>query len=249
MSSSTENTGLRWRLIRRILHRTVTGAARRIIVERTLHTADGQRTRWLRPEIDRYVDGIEGVAGGLRSAAPHLHEQGFGNRLMVELAIYTVASFKRFRQFGLTDDCAKEVIADVGWRVYRRMLGLYSLPLRLISRDPATRLEWTIGLLLRFPFNANEPHGYAVKTWSERGNINTHFTRCPPQAFARAVSEQEGDGDFLDAFYQSWCLYDWPGADLIAGDGRRSHYARPRTLSRGDPVCDMCWIGKVRCTD
>ena len=46
-----------------------------------------------------------------------------------------------------------------------------------------------------------------------------------------------------EAFYQSWCLYDWPAADLLAGarvhDG--THYRRPHTLSRGDAVCDMCW--------
>ena len=59
------------------------------------------------------------------------------------------------------------------------------------------------------------------------------------------IAAQEGDGEMLDAFYRSWCQYDWPGADVIAGDGARGHYRRTRTLSRGDPVCDMCWIGRA----
>ena len=41
-----------------------------------------------------------------------------------------------------------------------------------------------------------------------------------------------------------WCRCDWPGADTIAGDGKSGHHRRRSTLSRGDPVCDMCWIGQ-----
>ena len=41
-------------------------------------------------------------------------------------------------------------------------------------------------------------------------------------------------------------VYDWPGADIIANDGGRGHYERRQTLSRGDPVCDMCWKAQAR---
>lgn len=203
--------------------------------------ANGSTERWLRNEISGFVVGLEEVTTGLRKYARHLPDLGFGNRLVVELAIYTVASYKHLLGSGLEKNCAKELTADVGWRVYRRLLAIYSLPVRVLSRDPATRLSWTIGLLLRFPFNTHGPHGYQLKSWKDRGNTYTHFTRCPPQTFARAASEAENDDEILDAFHRSWCLYDWPGADVIAGDGKRGHYHRDRTLSRGDAVCDMCW--------
>jgi hypothetical protein len=54
------------------------------------------------------------------------------------------------------------------------------------------------------------------------------------------------DPEALAGFANSWCRYDWPGADLIAADGHRGHYVRRRTLSAGDPVCDMCWVARAR---
>ncbi len=245
MSGLTENPGIFWATVRGVLRRVVFGAAGRVIPDRTLHTADGRQVRWLGQEIEQYTAGIESVVGEMRKTATHLPDLGTGNRIMAELALYTVAGFRQLRHHGLAEECAREVTADLGWHVYRRMLGLYSFPVRLLTRDPARRLDWTVRLLMRFPFNPGEPHGYAVKTWRENGNVHTHFTRCPPQSVARAVAESENDPAILGAFYQSWCLYDWPGADVIAGDGKRGHYARPSTLSLGDPVCDMCWIGQV----
>ena len=73
----------------------------------------------------------------------------------------------------------------------------------------------------------------------------THWTHCPPQSFVRRLVETHGDRGELEAFYLSWCLYDWPGADLLAGDAAHGHYTRPHTMSRGDDVCDMCWSGRA----
>jgi len=111
----------------------------------------------------------------------------------------------------------------------------------LTTRDPGKRLQRTIRLLLRFPFsNAGAP-GYEVESWREGSNIHTHFTHCPPQSFVRNLVGELGDNGELDAFRESWCQYDWPGADIIAADDARGHYSRPHTLSDGDNVCDMCW--------
>jgi len=144
----------------------------------------------------------------------------------------------------VTPKTAHRVVADLGWDVYRRMLRLSSLPARLVTRDPGRRLRWTIRALLVFPFHAPGAPGYAVETWRDGDDILTHFTCCPPQSFVRRVAETEDDPDTLEAFRQSWCTYDWPGADLIAGDGKRSHYRRRRTLSHGDTMCDMCWAAR-----
>ena len=79
----------------------------------------------------------------------------------------------------------------------------------------------------------------------EGDDIVTNWTRCPPQGFVRTLVAETGDRGDLDAFHERWSLYDWPGADIIAGDGARGHCTRRQTLSRGDPVCDMCWKARA----
>ena len=79
----------------------------------------------------------------------------------------------------------------------------------------------------------------------EGDQIHTHWTHCPPQAFVRELVQAVGDRGEVEAFRRSWCEYDWPGADLIAADGRSGHYERTHTLSEGDSVCDMCWRGRA----
>lgn len=235
------DTPLRWRLSRGFLRRVVSGAARRVLASRALVDADGSEVRWLRPEIDRFLDELEMEADTLRPGAGLQMLPSFGNRLMVELAVYTAACDRVLRRNGIAPASARQVVADLGWDVYRRMLALSSWPVRLVARDPGRRLRWTIRMLLRFPFDAPGAPGYAVETRSEGEDLLTHFTHCPPQSYVRRLSEETGDPDALEAFRQSWCLYDWAGADIIAGDGQRGHYRRRRTLSHGDPVCDMCW--------
>jgi hypothetical protein len=180
----------------------------------------------------------------LRPISRTLYELSFGNRLMVELAMYTIAGYRQLLGLGVDPTNAKEAMADIGWHVYRLLLGLASAPAKLIWRDPRRRLLATIRVLARFPFTPQEPHGYAVHIRQEDDRLFTHWTRCPPLEFVRAAVEHEQDPDLLDAFYESWCLYDWPGADVVAGDGKCGHYRRSQTLSCGDPVCDMCWIGE-----
>jgi hypothetical protein len=237
---------LTWRLVRRILSWIFAGAARHILTNRALTDTDERTMRWLRPEIDRFLAALETEAAALRPGARLETLPSFGNRLMVELAVYTAASDRVLRRSGVAPASARQAIADLGWDVYRRMLSLTSFSIRLTTRDPGRRLQRTIRLLLRFPFNAPGAPGYAVDTWTEGNDIFTYFTHCPPQTFVRRLSEEAGDPDVLEAFRTSWCLYDWPGADDIARDGKRGHYRRRQTLSHGDPVCDMCWLGRPR---
>jgi hypothetical protein len=238
----TYTVPLKWRLMRRIIRWTVSDAARRTLGHRTLTSIEGQAIRWLRPEIERFLEALEQEVEALHVGANLEILPTFGNRLMVELAVYTAAFDRALRGRGIAAASARQAMADMGWDVYRRGLLLISLPVRLITRDPGRRLRWTIRMLLRFPFNAPGLPGYAVKSWTDGEDILTHFTHCPPQSFVRHLSERARDPDVLEAFRNSWCLYDWPGADVIAGDRKRGHYRRSRTLSHGDLVCDMCWL-------
>jgi hypothetical protein len=238
-------TPLHWRLSRRILGLVVSRAASRALINCTLTDTEGRQLRWLGPEVERFLDALEAEAEELRPAARLETLPSFGNRLMVEFAVYTAAGDRVLRRLGIAPGCARQVVADLGWDVYRRMLALSSLPVRLITRDPGRRLRWTIRMLLRFPFDAPGEPGYAVESRTDGEDFLTHFTHCPPQSYARRLSEETKDPHALETFRASWCLYDWPGADIIAGDGRRGHYRRRQTLSHGDPVCDMCWVARA----
>lgn len=230
-----------WRSIRLLIRWRLSRSARKVLEARTLELADGTPRRWLPGEIDLFLEGLEERATRLRPAARLGELPSAGNRLMVELAVYTAAAYRALLDAGFREGSARRVVADIGWGVYAMLLRLNSLPFRLVARDPGRRLRGTIGLLLRFPFNAPGAPGYAVDARREGDDMLTHFTHCPPQSFVRTLIAETGDRGDLDAFYESWCQYDWPGADIIANDGRRGHYERRRTLSRGDPVCDMCW--------
>lgn len=235
------DVSIKWRLTRRILDHVVARSARRVLENHTLVDIEGHRFRWLHTEIEQFIEALELEVEALRPRARLETLPSFGNRLMVELAVYTAGVDRVLRRTGVAPASAHQAIADMGWDIYRRMLALTSLPVRIVTRDPGRRLRWTIRILLRFPFTALGEPGYAVDSWTEGGDIFTHFTHCPPQTFVRRLSEETRDPDALEAFRASWCLYDWPGSDIIAGDGQRGHYRRPRTLSDGDAVCDMCW--------
>ncbi len=242
--SNTTKDSIGWRAFRRVLVFYMGRAARRVLMTREFLTSDGTRHRWLRSDLDEFLTALRPELDALRPIAEFDKLAHTGNRIMVELAVMTIAAYRVLCQLGIQPADARAAIADTGWNIYAEQLRLASLPFRLTSRDPGLRLQRTIRLLLRFPFSAPGAPGYAVKSWIEDGNIHTHFSHCPPQTFVRELIAQQGDHGELQAFSDSWCQYDWPGADLIAGDGQRGHYARPRTLSGGDSVCDMCWAAR-----
>ncbi|WP_238367839.1 hypothetical protein [Mesobacterium pallidum] len=239
-SSATDTIG--WRLARAGILAALRPAMRAVLSARETPGPDGS-ARLLPHEIDALSVRIEPMAVNLREHAALAEFPSVGNRLMVELAVFTAAAYRVLLDAGWTAEAARSAVADAGWLLYARMLALSSLPFRLTTRDPAKRLRRTIRTLLRFPFGAPGAPGYEVRVSEDASGISTHFTHCPPQTFVRTLILRDDRGD-LEAFRQSWCRYDWPGADLIAGDGRRGHYSRPHTLSHGDLVCDMCWTGQ-----
>ena len=230
-----------WRTVRWCLRRELRRTCRWHLANRTLYDEDGGTMRWLRQDRDRFLETLDRVVEEMREIAGLHALPNSGSRLLVELAVYTLAADAALRRHGVGTDCAHSVVADIGWDLYSRMLRLSSLPARVVSRNPGRRLRWTIRTLLVFPFRPVGAPGYETRVFRKGDDLQTHFTHCPPQSFARKVATRRADPELLEAFRQSWCLYDWPGADIIAGDGRRGHYRRPRTLSAGDPVCDMCW--------
>lgn len=239
--SSRAGPSRTWRAIRWGLDRVLGARLRRELRYRALGGPPDDRRRWTGDDIDAFATVLRREVAEARERASPQALPSFGSRLMAELAILTVSADRTLRKCGVASDEAHRLVSDVGWRIYRRLLLAASLPARLVTRDPGRRLRYTIRLLLRFPFAAEGEPGYAVEVRRRGDDLHTDFTHCPPQTVARKLSRGMDDPEILEAFRESWCTYDWPGADIIAGDGRRGHYERTRTLSRGDSVCDMCW--------
>lgn len=230
---------------RKLIRRIVARAARRGLAIRGLRDTEGREIRWLAPEVEAFVAAMTAEAVRLRPDAQQAELPTFGSQLMVEMAIWTMAADRSLRARAIAPETARQVVADLGWDIYRRILALNALPVRLLTRDSGRRLRWTIRALLVFPFAPSGAPGYAVRVSRDGDDLLTDFTHCPPQSFARRMARAEDDPESLETFRRSWCRYDWPGADVIAGDGERGHYRRRRTLSHGDPACDMCWIANA----
>ncbi|MDT8449144.1 MAG: hypothetical protein RQ847_03125 [Wenzhouxiangellaceae bacterium] len=247
MNMKLETVKVRW--MRRVMRFTVSRSMQRILRNRPVTDRQGETVRLLGPDIRGLPEKLEPEAEAIRPYAEFDRLPSFGNRLMVEFAVYTAACDRVMRYSNIDPADARAAFSDAGWHIYRRMLLVASLPFQLVTRDSGKRIRWTIQLLLRFPFNAPGAPGYEVETRAEDDKILTHFRNCPPQSYIRRLSAETNDPDALEAFRESWYLYDWPGADVIAGDGVRGHYRRSQTLSRGDPVCDMCWAERRSCDE
>jgi hypothetical protein len=216
-------------------------AARQALQGRLLDPHEPERGRWLRADVEAFLEATWRRVDDLLPAACLERLPTYGNRLNVFMAIVTTAAYREMLDRGVSREYATTLVADVGWKIYTWMLTASATPARVLTRSPRRRLEWTLKLLMRFPFSAPGKPGYEVKAWRQGEAFFTHWTHCPPQAFVRSLVEAGEDRGELEAFYRSWCLYDWAGADLLAGDGGNGHYERAHTMSRGDPVCDMCW--------
>lgn len=235
-----------WNNIRWIVLTALRRSANRVLLTREIVGIDQSPRRWLPIDVGRFISRVAPTADELRPVAELEALPKVGNRLMVEMGIFTASAYRVLLAEGIPKDSARVLVADIGWDFYARLLRLTSLPFRLTSRDPSQRLQRTIRLLLWFPFSAPGAPGYAVEVRTNGPDILTHFTHCPPHSFVRKLIATLGDQGDLEAFRQSWCQHDWPGADLIADDGERGHYVRKQTLSAGDPLCDMCWAARGR---
>ncbi len=233
-------------ILRLIYQPLIRRAARQILQGRFVDPATPEKGRWLRHDVNVYVEAVWERVGGLLPKARLKELPSYGNRHNVFLAVITTAAYQILIDRGVERRYAMTLTGDVGWKIYSLMLTAVALPFRASTRDPDKRMSRILRALMIFPFSAPGAPGYEVRAWPEDGRFLTHWTHCPPQTFVRRLVEEGTDQGELDAFYQSWCLFDWPGADLLANDGERGHYTRSQTMSRGDAVCDMCWRSRGR---
>jgi len=221
-------------------------SAHQILKGRLLDLEEPKKGRWLDSDIREYLNQTWARSDTLIPIAALEKLPTYGNRHNVFLAVVTTSAYQAMIGRGVPAGYAAQLVGDLSWKIYSLMLAAVSVPYRITTRDPGRRMEKILRALMAFPFNAPGAPGYEVEVWTEGSDTYTYWTHCPPQTFVRRLIEVNGDHGELDAFYNSWCLYDWPGADVLANDSQHGHYSRLHTLSRGDSVCDMCWHGAAK---
>ena len=225
-------------------------AARHALQGRLIDPSRPEAGRFLPGDVTAFLDEVWRRLPAILAVEDLSMIPTIGNKNNVFLASVTIAAYHTLLDRGIDRDYSMQLFADVGWKLYEAMVKLPFFVAGAMTRDPQRRMNRTLQLLMRFPFSAPGRPGYEVHAWEEAGCFNTHWTYCAPLGFVQRYVQTHGDRGEVEAFYRSWCLYDWPFADLLsgrkAGDG--GHYERPHTLSRGDKVCDMCWHAARRST-
>jgi hypothetical protein len=156
-----------------------------------------------------------------------------GNKHNVFLSVVSIGLYHALQDVGIERAHATELLADAGWKLYIAFLGIPKRIARIVTRDPQRQMNVILRMLLRFPFSADR--------------FVAHWTWCPPFQFVKHYVEANGDRGEIEAFYRSWCWYDWSFTYAMM-DGTRErmgYYERPHTLSQGDDVCDMCLSARV----
>jgi len=208
-------------------------SAYQILVGRYRNREKPAQGRFTRVQVDELLMEIWRHLDLLVPGANLAQYKTLGNRQNVYLAIATRAAYHAFLEAGIDRAYATELISDIAWKVYASWLPILRFFARLVTHDPQKQMNFILRAFLRYPFS--EP-GYQRKVWKDADGLNTHFYRCPPQAYFR----EHGTPEEMQFFFQTWCTFDWAIANEMVAGG---WYERPHTLSAGDEVCDMKWHG------
>jgi hypothetical protein len=240
MKTTTARTGLR--LARPLLHRAV----RRRIRGRRIDPDDRTRGRFHREDVDAVMNQLLDEADAMWDVADLSRLPTTGSQLNVVLAVTTMALYRALLAEDVPAPQARVLMADVAWDLYALGGRVLALVGGLRARRPHGRMAAVLRMLLRFPFQPSQRPGYEVEFEDTGEAFHTTWTWCPPFAFVQQLNQAQGDRGEIAAFQESWCTFDWPFNDVIAGG--RSHYQREHTLSEGDDRCDMVWVAEPATT-
>jgi hypothetical protein len=231
-------TPIRW-----LLKRAMRRASHEILAGRLIVRNRPEPGRFLHRDVNAILEQTWRHAGGMLPQAELERLPTTGNRTNVFLAVLSTAAYRALVDAGVEREYASELVADVGWKVFARLVSIPKWVARLLARNPQQRINLVLRMLMVYPFSSQERPGYECKAWAEADRFCTDWTFCPPYEFVRRYVEKHGDRGEIEAFRRSWCGYDWALTyELVDGRyGERGHYERPHTLSSGDPTCDMRW--------
>jgi hypothetical protein len=233
MNTRSARTGLQLArpLLRRAIHRRVDG--------RRIDPDDRTRGRFRKQDVDAVITHYLDEADSMWHVADLSRLPTTGSQLNVVLAVVTMALYRALLAEDVPPQQARVLVADVAWDLYAMGGRILARVGGLHTRRPHGRMAAVLRMLLRFPFQPSQRPGYEVEFEDTGDAFLTTWTWCPPFAFVQRLTDEQGDRGEIAAFQQSWCSFDWPFNDIIAGG--RGNYRRPHTLSEGDDRCDMVW--------
>lgn len=147
---------------------------------RLIERGHPERGRLLRHDVKQILDRARRELDQLVSEANLERLPSRGNRHNVLLALFTVAAYQAIVKRGIERTYAAELLADVGWKLYAKMVAVPRLIARLVYRDPQQQLNLILRMFMIYPFSAPGRPGYEVEAWSETDRYCTFWTHCPP---------------------------------------------------------------------
>jgi hypothetical protein len=202
-------------------------AARAVLVGRLKDRRRVESGRFTRREVNDFLKRMWKRYKRLAPDAPR--EKTFGSRLNVLLACLTLSGFQTFLEKGVERKYAVEMLADVTWKLYRQWSAVVFFIARVITRNPAKRMETAINLFLRFPFS---PPGYRFERLPAADGVSLDMLRCP-------VAEYFKSRKAADLCIESWCNLDFALARMWGGS-----LERRKTLAAGCDRCDFRFFNK-----
>jgi hypothetical protein len=228
----------------RLAHPLLRRAVRRRIGGRRIDPGDRSRGRFLGQDVDALMKQLPTELDRVWTSTDLTMLPNSGSRFNVVLTAVTMALYRALLAQDVPAPHARYLVADVAWDLYAVVGRALSVTARLSGRDRHARMATVLRMMMRFPFHGAGRPGYEVSAEDTGDAFLTTWTWCPPLAYVRQLVNDQGDHGELEAFQQSWCSFDWPFNDILAGG--RGHYERPHTMSEGADRCDMVWAVRQR---
>lgn len=208
----------------------------RIIVGRYISIEEPKQGRYTKQQLKEIYKKIKTEQYELLIQSDLSQYKSSGNRLLVFCGVLSLAAYRGLINEGVTHQYATLLIADVMWKLYIFGVKFLWLIFGLIIRNPQKRLNFTLRILCKYPFNP-DAKGYQFKLQTMPDHLSMNFTQCAVHQFIKMT----GNDEEMDFFRNSWCLYDFALPSYLIESG---HYEREHTLSHGDNICDMKWYAK-----
>ncbi len=178
---------------------------------------------------DALIEIIKGYKKRLRqlnAVAPE--EDTPGGRIMVDLAVMSVAFFQELKERGQSKESATKILFDVTWLVYQKMAKLTWFVSGMGAKSTYSHLQKATGMFRRFPFS--QPSYIWEDVDTERDIIGFNCLKCP-------VAEYFISHNLAEVCVETWCNLDYPLADKIW----HSELIRTGSIASGSEICDFRW--------
>ena len=126
-------------------------AARQILQGRLCDPDAPEKGRWLEDDVSDYLRRVWLRVKELMPLADLETLPTWGNRHNVFLAVVTTAAYQMMTERGTSADYACTLVADMGWKIYSRLLKTAAIPVRVGTGNRCHRIAAALRMLTIFP--------------------------------------------------------------------------------------------------